>query len=370
MSTVTLQERIALARVGRVPGARATAGVVVLVPAYEPDARLVELVAALRAQAPERPVVVVDDGSGPAFADVFTEATEAGAVVLAHAANRGKGAALRAGLAHVREAYPGAGVVTADSDGQHTPADVARVATRLAAGEHDVVLGVRRFTGEVPLRSRIGNAVTRRLFALVTGQDVVDTQTGLRGYPASMLPWVEQVRGDRFDHELRVLLRAAREERSIGTVDIDTVYLEGNASSHFRPLLDSVSVYLPLLAFTLSSLLGFVVDLLAVLALMALTGQLVVAVVGARLLSASVNFTVNRRWVFARGLGGERTRAPLRPSLQRYAALAVAVLALNLALVEGLVTIGLSLLVAKVLTELALFVGGYVVQRTLVFARA
>ena len=152
------------------------------------------------------------------------------------------------------------------------------------------------------MRSRVGNAVTRRLFALVTGRDVVDTQTGLRGYPPGMLPWVERIGGERFDHELRVLLRACRKRRRIGLVDIETVYLDDNASSHFRPLADSLSVYRPLLGFALSSLLGFTLDVLALLALMTLTGQLLVAVVGARLLSASVNFAVNRRWVFGLSL--------------------------------------------------------------------
>lgn len=346
-----------------------TAQLVVLVPAYEPDERLVALVRDLLADDARRPVVVVDDGSGPGYAEVFEAARRAGASVVAHEVNRGKGQALRTGMAHVARARPGAGVVCADSDGQHTPTDITRVGLRLASGEDDVVLGVRRFTGRVPVRSRLGNAVTRRLFAIVTGRDVVDTQTGLRGYPPRMLGWVDDVPGDRFDHELRVLLRACRERRAIGLVDIETVYLDDNASSHFRPLIDSMSVYAPLLAFALSSLLGFAVDVLALVALMAVTGQLLLSIVGARVLSASVNFAVNRQWVFSRGPDGRREVAPLRPALLRYAALAVVVLVLNATLLEALVAVGASLAVAKVLTELVLFVGGYVVQRTLVFAR-
>ena len=346
------------------PAPDAAPPTVVLVPAYEPDGRLVALVRHLVADEPRRPVVVVDDGSGDRYEGVFAAVERAGAEVVRHDVNRGKGRALRTGLAHIRARHPGAAVVCADSDGQHTPTDISRVAIRLGTGADDLVLGVRRFTGRVPLRSRVGNAVTRRLFALVTGRDVVDTQTGLRGYPPGMLPWVDGIGGERFDHELRVLLRACRERRRIGLVDIETVYLDDNASSHFRPLADSLSVYRPLLGFALSSLLGFTLDVLALLALMTLTGQLLVAVVGARLLSASVNFAVNRRWVFGR----EGEMAPLRAALVRYATLAAGMLILGAMLLESLAALGMTLLAAKVVTELTLFVGGYVVQRTAVFA--
>ncbi|HYP73497.1 MAG TPA: glycosyltransferase, partial [Microbacterium sp.] len=101
---------------------------VVLIPAYEPDERLVALV---RALVPRSPVVVVDDGSGPAYAPFFAAAAAAGATLTGHALNRGKGATLREGFAFITAAWPGAHVVTADADGQHTPDDIARVAAAL-----------------------------------------------------------------------------------------------------------------------------------------------------------------------------------------------------------------------------------------------
>lgn len=335
---------------------------VVLVPAYEPDARLVTLVQALRRARPHVPVVVVDDGSGPGYRPVFAAAGRAGADVLTHPVNRGKGVALRTGVAHVLARHPGADVVSADCDGQHTVRDVLAVADRVARGDVAVVLGARSFAGDVPLRSRVGNTCTRVAFRLGTGVPVRDTQTGLRGYPADMLPWLLDVPGDRFEYELAVLLRAADERRTVVEVPIATVYLDGNASSHFRPLVDSARVYAPLLRFVASSLAGFAVDAVALLALAAATGSLLAATVGARVLSGAVNFGLNRRWVFRRGATG-----PVSREAVAYALLAVNLLLAGYAGLRVLTHAGVPLLAAKVVADLVLFLVGYRVQRTAVF---
>lgn len=327
---------------------------IVLIPAYEPGPTLVDLV---RALAP-RTVVVVDDGSGPAYAPVFAAVRRLGAEVLTLDRNRGKGVALKTGFAHIRRHHPGRDVVCADSDGQHRAVDIEAVAARVAASGAAMVLGSRRFTGPVPARSRLGNAVTRVAFRLVTGVALGDTQTGLRAYPARMLPWLAGVGGDRFEYEQRLLLRACRDGLPIDEVPIATVYLAGNASSHFRPVRDSLRVYRPLLAFAASSLLAFAVDTVTVLVLAALTGGLVLPAIAARVLSATVNYTVNRSYVFGPG----------RPrSAWRYAALAASLLAVNIVLLEGLTMLTGSVPVAKLATEALLFAASFVAQRFLVF---
>ncbi|SDR71423.1 GtrA-like protein [Friedmanniella luteola] len=329
---------------------------IVLIPAYEPGAALVELVARLR----RHTVLVVDDGSGPRYVPVFAAARAAGAEVMTMPFNQGKGRALRAGFEHARRHHPGEPVVCADSDGQHRPDDIEAVAARLADGDPEMVLGARRFMGEVPGRSRIGNRVTRAAFRATTGLPLTDTQTGLRAYPARMLPWLEEVKGDRFEYELRLLVRAAREQLEVAEVEIATVYLDHNASSHFRPVRDSLRVLAPLLAFAASSLLGFIVDTVTLLALVALTGSLMASAVGARMLSAAVNYSVNRRFVFATGNRG---------SVVRYVGLAAVLLATNVVLLESLSAVTGSLLLAKVATELVLLAASFVVQRSFVFHR-
>ena len=336
---------------------------IVLIPAYEPDARLVALVDALRATAPEAHLLVVDDGSGSAFAPVFDAVRQRGCAVLTHPVNRGKGAALKTGFRFVAEHAPGEDVVCADSDGQHSPDDVRRVAARVRDGA-DLVLGVRGFTGTVPLRSRVGNALTRTLFRLATGRDVRDTQTGLRGYAAGLLPWLLSVPGERFEYEVSTLLQAVRRGLPIDQVGIATIYLEGNASSHFRPVLDSARIYAPLLTFLLSSFAAFVLDTAALLVLHGLLGGLLLPLVGARLLSSTVNFAVNRRLVFA----APATRRVGAAAL-RYASLAVGLLAANYLLLAALTGLGLGLLPAKLLTEVLLVTASYLVQSRAVYAR-
>lgn len=308
----------------------------VLIPAYRPDHRLVDLVGGL-----------------------FDAVRLAGAEVLTEAHNRGKGRALRVGIGHVRSHHPGEGVVTADADGQHRVADVVSVA-RAVEGTNRVVLGVRSFTGDVPLRSRMGNVWTSALFRLATGWDLRDTQTGLRGFPARDLGWVSQVRGERYEYELAVLLELSRRGVRVEEVGIGTVYDAGNAGSHFRPLRDSVRVLTPLLAFGASSAVSFVVDYAGVLGLHALVGNLWIPVVGARIASGTLNFVLNRRVFRAQG-------SPVARSATRYVGLALFLLCASYLGLRATTAVEVPLWIAKVLVDSALYAASFLVQRRFVF---
>ncbi|WP_413354930.1 GtrA family protein [Microbacterium sp. 1P06AB] len=342
---------------------------IVLIPAYEPGAALLDLLRDLAAAAPGTPVVLVDDGSGPAYDVVFAEASILGATVLGHVRNRGKGAALRTGVTHAMHAFPGRVVVTADADGQHTACDILRVGDATVAavdrGDPVMVLGCRDVDRPGnPLRSRVGNRAARAAFRASAGWSLSDTQTGLRGIPAVMLPWLLQQRGDRFEYEQNVLLRCRRDGWSTVEVPIETVYVAGNASSHFRPVVDTLRIGMPLLLFAASSLLSFALDAVLLLILHAATGALVPSIVASRIVSASMNFALNRRVVFRR-----EGRGPLVREAMRYAALAAALLATNIAWMSALTALGMGIVPAKVATETALFVLGYLIQRGVVFAR-
>lgn len=338
---------------------------VVAIPAYDPDHRLVDLVAQLRLLDGDLDIVVVDDGSGVASAPIFASLADAGITVLAHDGNRGKGAALHTLFRYARVRFPCDAVVTADADGQHLPADIVRVAREVELHDDALVLGVRRFDGDdVPWRSRVGNAISAGMFAPVLGERIGDTQTGLRGLPAAALPWVERLPGDRFEYEAIMLLTARRAGFRLVQIPIETVYLESNRSSHFRPIGDSLRVFAPLLAFLGSSLLAAGIDTVLLWMLVAATGWLQGSIVLARLVSASVNFTVNRHVVFGRG----RPRRPLRVELFRYAALAFGILLANLGLMTLLDVLGVGLVIAKLLTETVLWIVAYAVQRIWVFA--
>lgn len=227
---------------------------IVLLPVYQPGGHLPTLLSDLREAAPGCRAVIVDDGSGPAAGAVLQQAENLGGTVLRHPANRGKGIALKTGFRYAAERHPGLDVICADADGQHSVADILRVAERVRATGH-TVLGVRRLAEDVPLRSRVGNTVTEALFRAATGRRVHDTQTGLRAYPGNQLGWLLTVPGERFEYEMNILLGAARAGQRIEQVEITTTYLNDNASSHFSALSDSARIYWPLLRQAATALL-------------------------------------------------------------------------------------------------------------------
>ena len=226
--------------------------IALVIPVCDPDAeRFPPLVRRLREDFMH--VVVVDDGSAQGR-EAFDAVRGDVDAVLVHEVNRGKGAALRTAFAWVREHLPHvAGVVTVDGDGQHDPEDVRRVAEALAVGPaQGLVLGVRTFAGNVPFRSKFGNFWTRGLFRLLTGLAVSDTQTGLRGIPFSLLPRILLLGGSCYEFEMLMLADAKHHEAPPVQVPIATVYIEGNASSHFNPLRDTNRIYGALLRFCIA----------------------------------------------------------------------------------------------------------------------
>lgn len=336
----------------------------VLIPAYQPDARLPRLILELHRADPSTKIVVVDDGSGQKFSDIFEASATAGAHVISYENNRGKGYALREGFTWIRDVAGDSPecVVTADADGQHTLNDIFRVG-RTCTDTGKSVLGVREFVGHVPARSRIGNTATSALFWLATGWKLKDTQTGLRAFPVALLPALLEVQGDRYEYELRVLLHLAKFRHPVTQIPIETIYEAGNPTSHFRPLQDSARIWAPLLKFAASSGVATVIDYVLVLVLNALTGALFFPVIAARLVSASVNFAMNRR-VF------EATGVSLRRSALRYAALAVAVVAGSYTMLAVLTGIGMPLWIAKIIADTTMYLVSYSAQSRYVFAPA
>ena len=225
--------------------------IVIVIPAYEPESSLTDLVRSIRAEFSQ--IIVVDDGSSRAdgiFADV---SGIEGVTLLKHEHNKGKGAALKTAFAEVLKRFPSAdGVVTVDADGQHLLPDIISVAESTAKNRDRFTLGVRGFDGDVPLRSRFGNAWSRWTFFLLTGTMVYDTQTGLRGIPLKFLQPLCDMPGDRYEYESRMLVAMARMKQKPVQIKIKTVYLEGNRTSHFNPIRDSLRIQATLLAARLS----------------------------------------------------------------------------------------------------------------------
>lgn len=333
---------------------------IALIPAYKPEKILPDIIFELKSSGFE--IVVVDDGSGAAFSPIFSAAEKA-ARVISYADNRGKGSALKIGMEYIRKNYePPYIIVTVDADGQHKTPDVIRVGRAASENPDSLILGSRRMAGHVPLRSRLGNTITRFVFRASTGKNVYDTQTGLRGFSDRLLPRLAGISGARYEYEMNVLMRLARDSAGIIEVPVETVYIEGNSSSHFNALKDSCRIYKEILKFSASSLTGFGVDYLLFCVLVSLTGMLTLSNIIARVCSAAVNFTINRRLVF-------KNKGPLLKSAAGYFSLAAVILLLNTLIVNGLCYIGVAVYLAKAITEILLFSLSYFVQHTFIFKK-
>ncbi|HRX58834.1 MAG TPA: bifunctional glycosyltransferase family 2/GtrA family protein [Eubacteriales bacterium] len=333
---------------------------VVVIPAYQPDEKLYRLVLSLHEQT-DYDIVIVNDGSAETCRPIF-DSLEPYAKILVHKVNRGKGAAMKTAFSYIYEQYPAdEGVVTIDADGQHLPEDIIRVCKAWEKTPEQLVLGSREFTGNVPFKSRAGNAITRFVFALSTGVKVFDTQTGLRAFGVFRIPMMLEMKGDRYEYEINVLLYATKHRIPIQEVKIATVYIEDNKSSHFNPVRDAWRIYKMILMFVASSLIAMLIDYVAVLSFSALTKDmaqsLLISVVGARIISSLANYFINCKLVFEHRSVG---------SIVRYYLLAAGILAINYGMMF-FITKQIPIAVGKIIVELLLYPLSFYVQRKYVF---
>ena len=329
-------------------------------PALEPNEKMLQLIDQIQ-QFSDYRILIVNDGSSDSCESIFHQAEEKGCVVLAHRANQGKGAALKTAYSYILTNVSNEdGVVCADCDGQHKWEDIQRLAEALPSYQKTILLGSREFVGKVPLKSLIGNTITRSVFSFVSGYKINDTQTGLRGFSIDLIPWLLTIKGSRYEYEMNQLLEAKSAGFKVESIPIQTIYENKNKGSHFRPIYDSIRIYIPILKFSLSSLSCGIIDIILFFILNWLTSNLLFSVVGARIISSISNYLVNRKLVFKADSGYK--------TMMKYYGLAVALLVLNYLIIHFFNnTSEFSLFSSKIFTEGILFVFSYYAQRVYIF---
>jgi glycosyltransferase involved in cell wall biosynthesis len=207
----------------------------VLVPAYREAARIADVVKAIRRHAPV--VVVVDDGSDDATAEM---AERAGATVLRHGTNRGKGAAMHTAFEHARrEGYEF--VIAMDGDGQHDPEEIPAFVEAYRRSGTPVLVGNRMADprGMPPIR-RLTNRFMSALLSRKMGQRVPDTQNGYRLYRCDVVP-TEPLGSQRFAAESEILLWLSERGVKIGSVPTRVIYAD--EKSKIRPVRDTIRFF-------------------------------------------------------------------------------------------------------------------------------
>lgn len=275
-----------------------------IIPSLNPDEKLKKTVNSML-KAGFTHIIVVDDGSDEIHKKNFPEKSDK-IIRLTHPENRGKGAALKTAFKYILENMPEIQfAVTADGDGQHTPEDTLKCALTARENKGCLILGCRDFSlKDVPKRSKFGNNTTSFVFKALCGISVSDTQTGLRAFSKNLLPLLTEIKGDRFEYETNMLLSLKRAGVEFKEVKISTVYIEENASSHFRPIRDSLRIYRFILSFFISSIASMLIDisLFYILCRIFLKSfgnfTVIFATIISRAVSSFVNFSVNRKKVF------------------------------------------------------------------------
>ena len=357
----------------------------VLIPSLSPDEKLPAYVKELLA-ADFGLILVVDDGSAPEYQPIFSEIAKWDrCAVTHHEVNRGKGAALRTGFAYIQEHTGLQGILTADSDGQHTVPDTLKLTAELGEKE-ELLLGSRDFSRNnpnVPPKSRFGNRMTSGVFRVLYGHWLPDTQTGLRAFDRDLIDFMLSVSGDRFEYEMNMLIQCSAKKIPMRPITIETIYHEENKGTHFHPIRDSWRIYKLLLGsflkfvsaslicmlvdvalFTLLKHWGFLAELeISTAWLRALSRSVepvLLATVIARVCSASLNFLINKNMVFK--------IKESKGAVWRYIVLCIGVMLASGVAVSALHALtGVNSTVIKLFVDFLLFFVNYRVQRAWVF---
>ncbi len=285
--------------------------VTIMIPAYNPDEKLISFLEDLDA-AGYHQIIIIDDGSEKDTKHYFIEASERfGSKIVYHSVNLGQGRAYKSGFnyylseTHLGGVYQNSiGIIQCDCDGQHHIEDINRCAELLSKNSDKFILGVRDFSDKsIPFRSRFGNKMTSFVFKLFCGMNISDTQTGLKGIPKSFIATLMETPGERFEYASSVLLETKKQGIEILQFPIKTIYIDGNETSHFNPLLDSIRIYSLILKYLMSSLSAFIVDIIAFSFFLTLfkglnVNYIIISTYMAKIISCTYSFFVNKNFVF------------------------------------------------------------------------
>ena len=335
---------------------------IIVIPAYQPEKPLLTVVTALIDRGYS--CIVVDDGSSSACEFIFSQLKEKSQVtVLRHAVNLGKGQALKTAINYYLNEFSqtGAGIVTADADGQHHVDDIIRVADQLALAPNKLWLGVREFDGLVPLRSAFGNSLTRKVFQFFTGQKISDTQTGLRGIPNDLLKTMLKVSSNGYEFELEMLIKAGQSHIPIAELSIKTIYENNNASSHFNPILDSAKIYFVFLRFSALSIGTAALDFIVFVFAQIFFSDILISAVCGRVVAGLFNFSLGKLFVF-------QSKSSVTWEFFKYILTVIILGFISFELIDVMVqNLNLNVYISKILAETGLFLVSFALQRTFVF---
>jgi len=337
-----------------------------VIPAYNPDEHLLDVVKNIQ-NASDNTIFIIDDGSKDDTQYIFQKLLEdkntTNIIFIQHAVNLGKGAALKTIFNHILTNFPEIeGIVTLDSDGQHSIPDCLRVLEALKENDNSFVLGHRTFSKDIPLKSYVGNNISKFIYKVILGRSFKDTQTGLRGVSKSFMKQCLTIKSNRFEFETEQLAISVNNNINIIEIPIETIYIENNKASSFRPLVDSFKIYFILLRYGLSSIITAVVDFIIFMIALSFGANVLIANLFARTASIGVQFVLLDKFVF-------HTKAKTINFI--LFALYVYIMGIMSAMVQisAVENLGISVITAKIIVEGILFFVNFAFLRLYIFTK-
>jgi glycosyltransferase involved in cell wall biosynthesis len=336
----------------------------ILIPSFNPKKNIVDLVFEL-SNFSWHEIVIINDGSSSSSENFFGELSKIEKVhIIHHSNNKGKGAALKTGIDYVNSKNCNLdGLITVDSDGQHLIKDIAKLAREVQHRQNDVIFGVRSFDQNIPLRSKFGNKLTKHLLYIFNGISLEDTQTGLRYLPTSIFNEALKLPGNKYEFELECIFLSKKLGYNVSQIQIETVYINDNNDSHFRPLIDSARIYLVFTRFSFSSLISYGLDITIFAIFITFIDSILYATFLARIISGLFNFYLNRNFVFKAHLKNNLANESIR-----YIGLWLGLLLLSGTIVSLAQESPTYIIIPfKIFVDLILFLIAFYVQKNFVF---
>ena len=350
--------------------------VLIIIPALNPNEKFIKYVDELLDKG-FKGIVVINDGSSEEYKNIFDKLEEKQKVkVLVHEVNKGKGRALKTGFEYflnLENINDYVGIITVDCDGQHRIEDVLKIKDKMnEEKENTLILGVRNFTNtDVPVRSSFGNRFSKMLFKILYGKEISDVNTGLRGFTKDIIGKMINVSGERYEYEANTLVEAVSKKINIIEIPIETIYIDNNKGSHFRPVIDSIKMILKYLdsfiKYAAVALVSVIIDVLlfklflGFLNIQVETTLIVISTVLARIISSVINFILNKKVSF-------KSDKKVKDTIFKFAALCVIQM-----FVSGFTVAGIYHLtkfpevLIKIVVDTILFFINFMVQKRFIF---
>lgn len=336
----------------------------ILIPAYNPSDKLIDFAKKLSSYEQIYKVVIVNDGSNVEYNSIFDQIGKLDKItVLKHKKNKGKGAALKTGIEYINSNCKDCtGIITADADEQHSIEDILKMAGALSNNKNSLILGVRKFNKNIPLKSKIGNTLTRWITSTFFRLKISDTQTGLRGIPTIFIPNLLKIQFNGYEFEMEMLLMANRLGIEVKEVPIKTIYIDNNASSHFNPLIDSIKIYFVLLRHGFTSIITAVVDFIIFISLFSTLNNILLTTYVARFIALFVQYIIVKKFVFY--YSSEKTTK----TFPKYILLVIfsGFISSTIIFYETQ-ALGLSILMSKLIAEFFLYLFNFTIQYKFIF---